>query len=329
MTHITRRQALAATVAAALAPHLYAQTPASWPTRTIRLIVPFPPGGGTDFISRTIATKLSEATGWTVVPDNRAGAGGTIGLAEAARAENSGHTLVMGQLDNLVIAPMFYKNLTYDAQRDLEPIALTGDMALIYVAPANSPYKSLAELIEAARRAPDELTYASPGIGTSTHLSVELLQHQAGIRLRAVHYKGSGPATTDTLGGQVNMLTTSIPSVLTQIKAGKLRALAVTSATRNPMLPDVPTVAEQGVPGFDVTTWYGLFAPKGAPDVAIQRVNVAVNRLLQTDEVRNTIQSQGGAVVLLTPRQLAQRLEQDTRKWRAGVAAAGLHLELS
>ncbi|GAD24154.1 tripartite tricarboxylate transporter substrate binding protein [Acidovorax sp. MR-S7] len=328
MTCITRRQALAAALAAGLAPHLQAQTAAAWPARAIRLIVPFPPGGGTDFLSRVVATKLAESTGWTVVPDNKAGAGGTIGIGEAAKAEHSGHTLVMGQLDNLVIAPLFYKSLPYDAQRDLSPVALVGDSPLVYVVPTASPYKSLADLIAAARKAPDTVTYASPGAGTITHLSVELLAHQAGIRLRHVPYKGSGPALADTLGGQVQMLAASIPSVLTQLKAGKLRALAVTSAGRNPVLPDVPTVAEQGLPQFDVTTWYGLFAPNGVPGGVVQRVNAEVNRLLQTDEVRGAISAQGGEPRPLTPEQLGERLAQDAKKWRAAIAATGLTLEL-
>jgi len=328
MPRITRRQALAAAAAAGLAPHLRAQTTAAWPTRPIRLIVPFPPGGGTDFLSRVMATKLTEAAGWAVVPDNKAGAGGTIGIAEAVKAESSGHTLVMGQLDNLVIAPLFYKNLPYDAQRDLTPVALVGDAPLVYVVPASSSYQTLADLIAAAKKAPDSVTYASPGAGTITHLSVELFAHNAGIQLRHVPYKGSAPALADTLGGQVQALAASIPSVLSQLKANKLRALAVTSARRNPVLPEVPTVAEQGLPQFDVSTWYGLFAPKGVPDDVVRRVNAEVNRLPQTQEVREAISAQGGEPRPLSPAQLGQRLAQDAQQWRAAIAATGLKLEL-
>lgn len=328
MKYMNRRQALAAAIATGLAPQALAQASATWPSRPIRLIVPFPPGGGTDFLSRVVATKLADATGWTVVPDNKAGAGGTIGISEAAKAEQSGHTLVMGQLDNLVIAPLFYKSLPYEPQRDLAPVALVGDSPLVYVVPTNSPYKTLGDLIAAARQAPDSVTYASPGAGTITHLSVELFAHQAGLKLRHVPYKGSGPALADTLGGQVQMLAASIPSVLTQLKAEKLRALAVTSSTRNPVLPDVPTVAEQGLPQFDVTTWYGLFAPKGVPDSVVQRVNAEVNRLLHNAEVRGAISAQGGEPRPITPAQLGERLAQDARKWRSAIAATGLKLEL-
>ena len=325
---ISRRQAIAFTMAAGFAPQLLAQGGSAWPNKPIRLIVPFPPGGGTHFLSRTLATKLGEVTGWTVVPDNRAGAGGTIGVAEAAKAETSGHTLVMGQLDNLVIAPLFYKNLSYDPLRDLLPVALVGDSPLIYVVPSSSPFKALGDLIEAARQAPDTLTYASPGAGTITHLSVELFAHEAKLRLRHVPYKGSGPALADTLGGQVQMLAASIPSVMGQLKAGKLRALAVTSARRNPAVPDVATVAEQGLPSFDVSTWYGFFAPKGVPEAVVQRVNAEVNRVLGGEETKAAILAQGGEPRPMSSQALAQRLQQDTQKWRDAVAATGIKLDL-
>jgi len=327
---ISRRNAIMAALTTGFTPLLHAQqgTAGNWPGRPIRLIVPFPPGGGTDFLSRTVATKLGEATGWAVVPDNRAGAGGTIGIAEAAKAEASGHTLVMGQLDNLVIAPLFYKNLAYDPQRDLQPVALVGDSPLIYVVPTASPHRNLGELIAAARQAPDSITYASPGAGTITHLSVELFAHEAKIRVRHVPYKGSGPALADTLSGQVHMLAASIPSVMGQLKAGKIRALAVTSAQRNSAVPEVPTVAEQGLAGFDVSTWYGLFAPKGVPQSIIQRVNTEVNRVLANEDTKAAILSQGGEPRPLTPQALGQRLQQDTRKWHDAVAATGLKLEL-
>ena len=330
-TMISRRSALAATLAAGFAPQLWAQGAAAssnWPSKPIRMIVPFPPGGGTDFLSRTISSKLGEVTGWTVVPDNRAGAGGTIGISEAAKAESSGHTLVMGQLDNLVIAPLFYKNLPYDPLRDLQPVALVGDSPLLYVVPTSSPYRTLGELIAAARKDADLITYASPGAGTITHLSVELFAHEAKIKLRHVPYKGSGPALADTMGGQVNMLAASIPSVMSQLKGGKLRALAVTSAQRNPALPDVPTVAEQGLPGFDVSTWYGVFAPKGVPDSIVQRVNAEVNKVLGMDETKQAISAQGGEPRPISLQALGQRLQQDTQKWRSAVAATGLKLEL-
>ncbi|MGE8318322.1 MAG: Bug family tripartite tricarboxylate transporter substrate binding protein [Comamonas sp.] len=326
---ISRRSAIAAALAAGLAPALHAQgTAGGWPSKPIRLIVPFPPGGGTDFLSRTIATRLGEATGWTLVPDNRAGAGGTIGIAEAAKAEASGHTLVMGQLDNLVIAPLFYQSLPYDPLRDLQAVALVADSPLVYVVPAASPHRSLGELIAAARQAPDTLAYASPGTGTITHLSVELFAHEAKIRLRHVPYKGSGPALADTLGGQVQMLAASIPSVMGQLKAGKLRALAVTSARRNPALPDVPSVAEQGLAGFDVSTWYGVFAPKGVPAAVVERLHTAINQVLGSDEIRSAILSQGGEPQPISTQALEQRLRQDSRKWREAVASTGLKLEL-
>ncbi len=326
-----QRRKILLTMAAMTAGHggLAVAQDGTWPTRPIRLIVPFPPGGGTDFLSRTVAVKVAEATGWSVVPDNRAGAGGTIGLGEAAKAETSGHTMVMAQLDNLVIAPQFYRNLPYDPLRDFTPVALVGDSPILFAVNASSKFHTLADVIAAAKKDPDGVTYASPGAGTVTHLAAELFANAAGIKLRHIPYKGSTPALTDVLGGQVQILTASIASASSHIKAGKLRPLAVTSPRRSTALPDAPTVAEQGFPKFDVVTWYAVFAPKGAPSTAVTRFNAEVNRALRIQDVQAAILSQGAEARPTTPEALAILLQRETEKWRASIAAAGIKLDLS
>ena len=321
-----RRQLMLAAALAAAGTGARAQ--AGWPTRPLRLIVPFPPGGGTDFLSRTVASKLAEGTGWTVVPDNRAGAGGTIGIGEAARAENSGHTLVMGQLDNLVVAPQFYRALPYDTLRDLQPVAHVADSPIILLVAASSPFRTLADVAAAARQTPDAVTFASAGAGTVSHLVGEFFGVAAGVKLRHIPYRGSAPALADLLGGQVALLSSSIPSASAQLKAGKLRALGVSSARRSPAVPEVPTIAEQGFPDFDVATWYGVFAPIGVPAPVVQRVNAEINRLLQLPEVAAAIQSQGGDARPDTAQALGARVRRDTERWKAAIAAAGVKLEL-
>lgn len=215
-----------------------------YPNQPIRVIVPFTPGGGTDFLSRTVAAKLSDSVKWNVVAENRPGAGGTIGITTAARAKPDGYEIVMGQVDNLAVAPSLYSKLAYDPVKDFEPIGIVGEAPLVIVAGKNGPYKSLKDLIAAAKKAPGTINYGSPGAGTITHLAAELLQLQAGIKLVHVPYKGSGPAMADLLGGQVPVIFTSIPSAAPQIKAGSAIPLAVTSLKRSPAMPDVPTIAE-------------------------------------------------------------------------------------
>jgi tripartite-type tricarboxylate transporter receptor subunit TctC len=222
----------------------------AYPSKPIRLIVPFPPGGGTDILSRLVANKLTETSKWTVIPDNRGGAGGTIGIAEAARAAPTGYEMVMGQKDNLVVAPWLYKNLSYDPTRDLVAVAHVAYTPVVIVTSATSRFKSLADVVAAAKAAPDSVTYGSPGNGTTIHLAGEIFNTAAGIKLRHIPYKGSNPAMMDVLAGNVDLMVSSLPSAIGQIKSGKLRALAVTSLHRSTSLPDVPTVAELGYKAF-------------------------------------------------------------------------------
>lgn len=299
----------------------------AFPSKPIRLIVPFPPGGGTDQLSRLVAQKLAESEKWTVVADNRAGAGGTLGIAEAVRAAPTGYDMVMGQKDNLIVAPWLYKNVGFDITKDLVPVAHVAYTPVVIVARAESKFKTLKDVVAAAKAAPDTVTYGSPGNGTTIHLAGELFNQAAGIKLRHIPYKGSNPAMMDVLAGNVDLMVSSVPSALGQIKAGKLRALAVTSARRSSSLPDVPTVAESGYPGMDVSTWYGLFMPAGAPKDVVDQVHAAVNKLLATLDMKAAVQAQGAESQAMNQRQFADLVATDYRKWEGIVKASGAKIE--
>ncbi|MBC7444740.1 MAG: tripartite tricarboxylate transporter substrate binding protein [Polaromonas sp.] len=304
-----------------------APQPSAYPARPIRLIVPFPPGGGTDILSRLVANKLTEVSKWTVVADNRSGAGGTIGIAEAVRALPTGYDMVMGQKDNLVVAPWLYKSLSYDPIRDLVAVAHVAYTPVVIVTGVNSRFKTLADVVAAARAAPDQITYGSPGNGTTIHLAGEIFNTAAGIKLRHIPYKGSNPAMMDVLAGTVDLMVSSLPSAIGQLKTGKLRALAVTSARRSTSLPEVPTVAEMGYKDFDVSTWYGLFMPAGTPRDIVAAVNAEVNKLLALPDMQAAIQAQGGETQAMTPGQFSALLKTDYDKWRGIVKASGATLE--
>ena len=299
----------------------------SYPTKPVRMIVPFPPGGGTDILARLVATKLGDSAKWTIVADNRAGAGGTIGMAEAAKAAPSGYEMVMGQKDNLVVAPWLYKNLSYDPTRDLVAVASVAYTPVIIATSTSSRFKTLADVVAAARATPDAITYGSPGNGTTIHLAGDIFGKAAKVSLRHVPYKGSGPALMDVLAGNVDLLMSSVPSAIGQIKSGKLRPLAVTSATRSSSLPDVPTVAELGYPGFDVSTWYGIFMPARTPAAVVDVVNHKVNELLATPDMKAAIQGQGAAARPMTSQQFQKVVAEDVRKWKGIVEASGATIE--
>ncbi|MET1113807.1 MAG: tripartite tricarboxylate transporter substrate binding protein [Comamonas sp.] len=270
-----------------------AQGPADYPNKPVRMVIPFPPGGGTDILARVVANKLTEISKWTVVPENKAGAGGTIGISDMVKAAPTGYDMVMGQKDNLVLGPYLYKNLPWDPLRDLTPVAHVAYTPVVIATSVNSPYKTVADVIAAAKANPGKVTYGSPGNGTSIHIAGVLLEKAASVQLTHVPYKGSNPALMDALAGNVDLLVSSVPSAIAQIKAGKLRALAVTSAKRSTSLPDVPTLAETGIKGFDVSTWYGLFMPAGTPAAIVAKANAEVNRLLAMPDIRDAILAQG------------------------------------
>jgi tripartite-type tricarboxylate transporter receptor subunit TctC len=320
------------TLAVALGFTAHAQTAApaaasAYPNKPVRLIVPFPPGGGTDILSRLVATRLTESAKWTVVADNKAGAGGTIGIGEAVKAAPTGYDLVMGQKDNLVIGPWLYKNLPWDPTKDLTAIAHVAYTPVIIATSASSRYKTLADVIAAAKAAPGTVTYGSPGNGTSIHLAGDLFEKAAGIKLSHIPYKGSSPALMDALAGNVDLLVSSVPSAMAQIKSGKLRPLAVTSAKRSSSLPDVPTVTESGYKDFDVSTWYGVFAPAGTPAAVVTTVNAEINKLLATADMKAAIQAQGAEPEAMSPAQFSTLLKTDYAKWKGIVEASGAKIE--
>lgn len=317
----------AAVISASVPAIAQAQAPAAYPSKPIRLIVPFPPGGGTDILSRLIGNKLTEQVKWTIVPDNKGGAGGTIGLTEAAKAAPTGYDLVMGQKDNLVIGPWLYKNLPWDPTRDFVAVAHVAYSPVIIATSVNSRYKTLADVIAAARANPGKVTYGSPGSGTSIHLAGHLFEKAASVDLVHVPYKGSNPALMDALAGNIDLLVSSVPSAMAQIKAGKLRPLAVTSRKRSSSLPDVPTVAESGYKDFDVSTWYGLLAPAGTPAAIVDQINAEVNKLLAQPDVQAAIQAQGAEPEAMTPARFGTQIRTEYAKWKGIVEASGAKID--
>ena len=328
MTHTRRSLLTIACVAAGTAfTPLAVLAQAAYPAKPIRLIVPFPPGGGTDILSRLVAQKLTESAKWTVVADNRAGAGGTIGIGEAVKAAPTGYDLVMGQKDNLVIGPWLYKNLPWNPTKDLTAVAHVAWTPVVIATSVNSKYKTLADVVAAAKASPGTITYGSPGNGTSIHLAGHLFEQAAGIKLSHIPYKGSNPALMDALAGNVDLLVSSLPSAMGQIKAGKLRPLAVTSAKRSSSVPDVPTVAESGFKDFDVSTWYGVLAPAGTPAAVVTTLNTEINKLLATAEMKAAIQAQGAEPEALTPAQFSALLNKEYGEWKGIVEASGAKIE--
>ena len=302
----------------------HAQT---YPEKPIRMVIPFPPGGGTDILGRLMAQKLTESNKWTIVPDNKAGAGGTLGITEAAKGKPDGYDMVMGQKDNLVVGPWMYKSLPWNPVKDFTAVAHVAWSPVIIATSANSKYKTLADVVAAAKAAPDTITYGSPGNGTTIHLAGDQFEKAAGIKLRHIPYKGSNPALMDALAGNVDLLVSSVPSAMAQVKAGKLRPLAVTSAKRSTSLPDVPTVAESGFKGFDMSTWYGLMMPAGTPAPVVNQMNDAVNKLLATPEMQKAIHDQGAEPQAMTAEAFGKQVTSDYHQWGKIVRDAGVKIE--
>jgi tripartite-type tricarboxylate transporter receptor subunit TctC len=299
----------------------------AYPARPIRLIVPFPPAGGTDIMSRVVANKLAEFTSWSIVVENHPGAGGNIGVSLAAKAPNDGYTIVMGQTSNLAINPTLYKHLPYEPAKDFSPITTIASAPLVLVVAADSPYKTLGDIIDAAKKDPGKLSFASPGNGTVAHMTIEMLQKSAGVKFSHVPYKGSSQAITDLIGGYVKVFMSSVPTAISQIKSGRMRAIAVTSAGRSSDLPDVPTINESGYKGFDAATWFGLLAPKGTPADVIALLNGKVNQVLKMPDVRKRIELEGASVLGSTPAQFETLLKTDMVKWGQIVSESGAQID--
>lgn len=299
----------------------------AWPNKPIRFIVPFPPGGGTDIFSRTIANKLGEALHTQVIVDNKPGAGGNIGLDAAAKSAPDGYTLVMGQTSNLAINPSLYAKVPFDPVKDFAPVSLIASAPLVLVVAPGAPWNSVADVVAAAKAKPGQLSFASPGNGTVGHLAGEMLSRSAGVKLVHVPYKGAAPAMTDLMGRQVDLYFASLGAGVAQVRGGKLRALAVTTRERTPALPDVPTIAESGYKNFDASTWYGVLAPAGTPAAIIGRLNAEITRMLQLPEVRERLASEGGEILGGSSERFASFLKAEHAKWSQIVKDSGARVD--
>lgn len=301
-----------------------------FPTKPIKLLIPFPPGGGTDTVSRVVATALSEQMKWQVVPENRPGAAGNLAVAQAAQAAPDGYTIVMGQSDNMALGPYLYPNIGYDTLKSFVPIIQVSETPLAIVSnavPVAGQVKiaSLADLVAKGRTAAG-LNWATAGNGSMGHLYGEQLKALTSTNLVQVHYKGAAPAMTDVVGGQVDVAILSVVSVLPLVKGGKLNAVAVTTSKRSPALPDTPTVAEQGVRGADTGVWLGLFAPAGTPPAVVARLNGAIDKVLQLPEVRDKLLAAGSIPAGGSSAEFAKFLGVDYPKWGQVVKSSGVKL---
>ena len=323
-----KRTLALATMAACCCISYSAQTFAqeAYPAKPIRFVVPFPPGGGTDILSRIVTNKLSERLGWQIVVDNKPGAGGNIGLDTAAKAPPDGYTLVMGQTSNLVINPTLYSKLPYDSLKDFAPITLVSSVPLAVTVAAKSQYTSLASVIAAAKAKPDQIVFASPGNGTVAHLTGEMLQHAAGVKFIHVPYKGAAQAIPDLIGGRVSFYMSSLETAMPQIKGGNIRAVAVTSVKRSSSLPDVPTVAESGYKNFEASTWFGVLAPAGTPKAVVARLNDEIIKVLRLPDVKEKMVD-GGGDIQTGPAAFVALLKNDLPKWAAIVKQSGAKVD--
>ena len=328
----TRRSALsiaAAATAAALGATSFGSAFAqdAWPTKPITIIVPFSAGGTTDIVARFEGQALSQELGQPVIIDNRPGAGGNIGAQAVARAPADGYTLVMGTVGTHAINPSLYKKMPYDHIKDFAPISRVTAVPNVLIANPSQPYKTVKELIAYGKANPDKLTFASSGSGTSIHLAGELFKSMTGITMQHIPYKGSSPALTDLMAGQTNVMFDNLPSAIQFIKAGKLRPIAVTTIKRAPQFPDLPTIDEAGVPGFDASSWFGLLAPANTPPAVIKRIDDALIKAMATTDLKKKIIEQGGEPIAETPDKFAAFIQTETVKWAKVVKESGASVD--
>jgi tripartite-type tricarboxylate transporter receptor subunit TctC len=318
---------LAAGLAFAGAGAVHAQTGATdteYPTRPLRQIVPFPPGGGVDIVTRIVGAKWSEILGQQIVVENRAGAGGTVGADMAAKAAPDGYTLFSCQVASHGVSPAIYNKLPYDHIKDFAPISLIGKTPNVLVVHPAVPVKSVKEFIDYVKASPGKYNYASPGFGTSPHMTTELFKLTAGLNLVHVPYKGGAPALVDVMGGQVMGMFGNLPEQLAAIKSGKTRALAVSTLKRSPLLPDVPTVAESGFPGFEVTVWYGVCTQSGVPKPILAKLNATLVRTVNTPEMKARLAESTIEATPTTPEEFAAFIGIETEKWARVVKDAAI-----
>jgi tripartite-type tricarboxylate transporter receptor subunit TctC len=326
---LSRRESLlraALFLAFAGAPATAPAQPGTYPAKPVKLVIPYPPGGGTDITGRAMAQKLSEFLGQSVVIENKPGATGMIGAASVAKSAPDGYTVLFGAASEMAINASLFKNMTYDPRTDFEPVTLVATFPLVFIAPATTN-QSLKELIEAARAKPDSVSYGSIGSGSPQHLAAELLSSMAKARFLHIPYKGSGPLVQDAVGGHVDMAVSSVPAAVPLVRAGKLRALAVTSSARSEAMPDVPTMAELGFSGYEFNTWVGVAVPKGTPKEVIDRLRDGLVAALGASEVQATLRDQGAVPAGTTAEQFRQFVHDEVAKSDRIVSQAGIQPE--
>ena len=330
-SHATRRFALGSIASAVvLGAGLLGGTSAlaqAYPTKPVTIIVPFAAGGTTDILARIIGQALTAELGQSVVVDNRAGAGGNIGGQAAAKATPDGHTLFMGTVGTHAINASLYKKMPFDPVKDFAPLTRVANVPNLLVANPAQPYKSVKDLIAYAKANPGKVNFGSSGNGSSIHLSGELFKSLAKVDMQHVPYKGSAPAVTDLLGNQIDIMFDNMPSAIQHVRSGKLAPLAVTTAKRSPELPNVPTIAEAGVPGYEATSWFGMFAPAGTPAPVLAKLNAAIVKVLAQPDVKKKINEQGAEVYSETPEQFAAFIQAESVKWGKVVKESGASLD--
>lgn len=315
------------TTAVALAAAIGPAQAQTYPDKTIHFIVPWPPGGAADMMARLIGEGISRELGQSVIVENKPGAGGLIGTEAVARAAPDGYTLVLGSTGPNSIAGSLYRNLRYDPAKDLAGVTQITELPLLLIVNASLPVNSVRELIDYAKKNPGKLNFGSVGAGTAQHLTSEIFKSKAGLDMVHVPYKGSAPAFTGLVGGEVQMLFDNIPASQAMIKAGKVKAIAISSRNRSPALPDVPTVAESGLPDFHVVAWQNVAVPAGTPAAVVQRLNTEIVKFINTDAMRKRLTDMGANVVGNTPGEETQRIRDEVAQWGAAVEAAGVKLD--
>lgn len=299
----------------------------TYPNKPIRVVVPFPAGGGTDLIAREVTNKIQSTKGWSFIVENRPGIGGNIGVDAAAKSAADGYTIALGQTSNLAINPTLYKKMPYDSVKDLTPVSLVASAPLVLVVSAESPFKTLADVVAASKAKPGALNMATAGNGTVAHLASELFQNMAGVSFTHIPYKGASQASTDLVGGRVELYFSSVPTLLGYIKGGKMRPIAVTSLKRVDDLPNVPTIAESGYKDFETVTWFGFVAPTGTPKEIVTLLNAEVNKALESADLKKKLSDQGADVLGGTPEAFGSLIKSDLARWAPIIKASGATLD--
>lgn len=303
--------ALVLSLLSALVLHVAPAQAQNWPARSLRLVVPFAPGGGNDTVARAIGAQISGPLGQTVVVENKPGAGGAVGAQDVARAPADGYTLFLGGVGSHAVNPSLYPSLPYDAVKDFAPVSLIASAPSVLVVANSVNARSVAELTKLLKASPGKYNYATNGNGSSSHLATLLYESLAGVQMEHIPYKGFAPALTDILGGQIQVMMNSIVALVPQIKAGKVRALAVSSKARSPFMPELPTMAEAGVAGYEAGSWYGILVPAGTPAAIIQRLNTEIVKAVKAPEVRNRLAGEGAEPIGSTPEEFAAHIKAE------------------